>query len=113
MKKTATTRPSTVETAHNSFRQKVYTINIDIEELEDGTFEYESIELKAGEFTRGGIVSAIIENKYPRQEMDAIVNNYLQSQISGASVEKHLQEMQEMQAYRMKAKEFADKVLGN
>lgn len=82
-------------------------------ELEDGTFEYESIELKAGEFTRAGIVSAIIENRYPRQEMDAIVNNYLQSLVSGIRDEKHLQEMEEMQAYRAKAKEFADRVLGN
>ena len=111
MKKTANTRPPKMETAYNSFRQKMYILNIDVNEKEDGTFEYESLTLPAGRFDKATIVSAIIDYRYPRQEMDAVVNNYLHTLSSGEENPKYIEEMKQMQAYRDWAKQYAEELL--
>lgn len=109
MKKSATLRPAIVETAYNSFRQKTCTINFCIELKEDGTFEYESVEIAPGCFDYGHIVSAIIRERYSDDEMAAVVNNYLISRLDSES--EQVAEFNQMQAWREYAKGIAKEAL--
>lgn len=57
--------------------------------------------------TYGDIVSAIIDDKYSNDAMQAIINNHLLDSTS-----EHEAEFNEMQAWRSHAKEVAHKVVG-
>lgn len=59
--------------------------------------------------TRDRIVDAIITAAYPNDKMQAVVNNFLLSPED----DEARQEMADMQAWRQKAKDVADEVMGN
>lgn len=65
-------------------------------------FSYSSVEIKPFAFNYATIVSAIINARYPRDEMDAIINNHLFD-----PTDKHEAEWQEMQQWRTMAKRIA------
>ena len=69
-----------------------------------------------GDYSRGPIVSSIIEDKYPQQDMDAIRLNYdlAKDEASGITDEKraeYLNDYKDMQSWRTHAKEIATKVI--
>lgn len=109
MKKTSTTAPSLVETAHNAFRQKIHTINFDIvlPSEEGGEYEYESLEIAPGRFNYDNIVADLVRYKYPDDAMTATINNYL----ADPDDETAEAEFQAMQAWRKSAKALAKKAL--
>ncbi len=62
--------------------QKVYTINFNIEEIEDEEqygqrYRYCSVTLPVGRYDRSAVISAIIRHRYDDDKMQAIINNYL------------------------------------
>jgi hypothetical protein len=63
------------------------------------------VELGPGRFTYESIVSAIINQKYSSDEMQAIINNYLLDN------DAYKAEFDEMQNYRKKAKEIAKNLI--
>lgn len=63
------------------------------------------VELGPGRFTYDNIVSAIINQKYSSDKMQAIINNYLFDN------DAYKAEFEEMQNYRQKAKEIARNLL--
>ena len=115
MKKTSTTAPSLVETAYNSFRQKVHTINFDIvlPKEEGGEYEYESLEVPPGQFNYGGLVSLLVRHKYTDDMMAAVQNNFLATYGMEYTEEgqAHQLEFAEMQAWRETAKALAHRFL--
>ncbi len=58
--------------------------------------------------TRDKVIDAIVTEAYPRDVMQAIINNHLLDE----SDEEHLAEWNEMQAWRKHAKEVANEVMG-
>ena len=114
MKRTATTKPLTVETSFNTFRQKSHIINFDVVELEDGSYEFESIEIAPGQFNYDSIVDALVSSRYPSSKMEAIVNNYLAISLREPDPELDsviTEEMRQMQSWRTKSKEIARQAL--
>lgn len=111
MKKTAKSRPEALEAAYNSFRQKSHIINFNIEELEDGTFEYESATIEPGQFDRDHIVSAIIRCRYSQDKMEAIQNNFLRLLAGGQRDQTIEDEFHQMTEWRDMAKSIADGIL--
>lgn len=109
MKKTSTTAPSLVETAYNSFRQEVHTINFDIvpPKEEGGEYEYEALEVPPGQFYYGGLVSLLVRHRYPSDAMEAILNNFLGDPEDSGSLE----DFEAMQAWRKTAKALARRCL--
>ena len=105
MKKTATSRPAIVEASFNSFRQKCYTVNFDVEEKADGSFEFESVDIQPGCFDYDHIVTAIIRSRYSADCMEAIINNYLAQRGDGR------EEFDAMQAWREESKRIASQAL--
>lgn len=91
----------------------VYTINFGVSKLtkkeatDDRKYKYLSITLPAGRYDRGTVISQIICQKYPNDEMQAIINNYL---LDGTDADA-ISEFKEMQEYRKFAKQVADKFL--
>ena len=57
--------------------------------------------------TRSRIVDATVNAGYPRDKMDAVINNYLLNQKDAEAK----QEFNDMQAWRQRAKQLADEVL--
>ena len=100
---TSTSKPQRVELSYNRFRQRVATINIDITPKEDGSFEYDQVQLKPGHFNYAGVIDALVNHKYPRDKMDAILNNYLLDQTDPDA----LREFTQMQEWRAEAKDIA------
>ena len=109
MKKTSITAPSLVETAFNTFRQKVHTINFDVTlpEEEGGEYEFEALEVPPGQFHYDGIVSLLVRHKYPDDKMAAVVNNFL----ADPEDDGILAEFEEMQAWRKTAKALAKRAV--
>jgi homospermidine synthase len=68
-------------------------------ENEQVTYVATEITMPIGVVDYGSIVRAIIDAHYSFDQMQAIVNNYL--------IQEHLDEFQEMQDYRLYAKEIA------
>lgn len=63
--------------------------------------------LEPGIWHYDAIVSALVSAEYPRDKMDAVVNNYLADPTNDNAVE----EMLEMQNWRAAAKQIAKEVL--
>lgn len=72
-------------------------------ENEQVTYMATEITMPIGIVDYGSIVSAIIDAHYSFDQMQAIVNNYL--------IQEHLDEFQEMQDYRLYAKEIARMII--
>lgn len=92
--------------------QKVYTINFNIEEIEDEEqygqrYRYCSVTLPVGRYDRSAVISAIIRHRYDDDKMQAIINNYL---LDKGDVES-VMEFDAMQEYRKFAKKIADMFL--
>jgi len=103
MKTTSQQRPDEVTLSYNRFRQETRTIAFDIVPAADG-YEYETVTVPPGYWSRDGLISLIIEEHYTRDRMDAVVNNYL-SDMTNA---KHIAAMKEMQDWRTHAKAVAN-----
>lgn len=75
----------------------------------DGTDQWvaDALLLPIGIIDYGSIVSAYINNRYPFDSMQAIINNHLLGD------EDHEAEYESMQAYRKKAKEWAKEIVSN
>lgn len=72
-------------------------------ENEQVTYVATEITMPIGIVDYGSIVSAIIDAHYSFDQMQAIVNNYL--------IQEHLDVFQEMQDYRLYAKEIARMII--
>lgn len=70
-------------------------------------FRYQSVTLEPGIWCYDAIVSALVSAEYPRDKMDAIVNNYLADPTNDNAIE----EMLEMQNWRASAKMIAKEAL--
>lgn len=79
------------------------TINIDITLKDDGTFEYDQVQLKPGHFNYAGIIDGLVNHKYPNDRMAAVQNNYLADPTDLDA----LQEFTAMQRWRSEAKAIA------
>lgn len=95
-----------VSAKHLGMRQR--TVNYSITPLGENDpsgyrFRHQAVTLEPGVWSYDAIVSAIITAEYPRDRMDAIVNNYLADPTNDTAIE----EMQEMQAWRKTAKAIA------
>lgn len=105
------TEPRPVETkAHLGMKQR--TVNYNIVPLGDNfptghKFKHQAVTLEPGVWCYDAIVSALVSAEYPRDKMDAIVNNYLADPTSDDAIE----EMLEMQNWRKAAKIIAKEVL--
>ena len=87
---------------------KVHTINYIITHMEEADAEgneyrYKSVTLPLGVWNYDDIVSALINNEYPHDKMDAVVNNYLKDPDN----EEFIAEMKQMQDWRDQAKAIA------
>ena len=77
--------------------------------------EQAAIEQHCEPSSYGDLVSAIIDAKYPRQEMDAVRNNYdrVRDGKAGAKTEQYTEEYEAMQDWRDYAKVVAKSFVGN
>lgn len=85
-------------------------INIDIREeqnSERGKYSYLQVELYPSQMNRSAIISAVIRAKYNQNEMEAIINNYLEDPTD----EGALADIHEMQTWRRLAKHIATEAL--
>jgi len=103
MKTTSQQRPEEVTLSYNRFRQETRTIAFDVVQTEEG-YEYETVSVPPGYWSRDSLISLIIEEHYPKDRMDSVVNNYL-SDMTNA---KHIAAMKEMQDWRLHAKAVAN-----
>lgn len=89
--------------------QKVYTINFNIEEVDNDTerYRFSSVTLPVGQYDRATVISAIIRQRYSDDEMQAIINNYLLDPNDAEAVA----EFNQMQQYRKFAKKLADEFI--
>lgn len=76
-------------------------------QLPEFTYEYNSVTLPPGKFDYDTIVSALVNEIYPSDRMQAVVNNYLASPDD----EEIKAEFEEMQAWRAEAKATAKRLL--
>lgn len=86
-------------------------IRFDIREVEtENGIQYKFIEIigNPGVLDYGSFVSAIINAKYPYDEIESIRNNYL---LDGQSNEKHRKEFQEFQEFRDYAKSYVTQII--
>lgn len=67
----------------------------------------DALTLPIGVLDYGSVVSAYINNRYPFDSMQAIINNHLLGD------EDHEAEYEAMQEYRKKAKEWAKEIVSN
>lgn len=105
------TEPNPVETkTHLGMKQR--TINYNIVPLgeefsAENKYKYQTVTLEPGVWNYDAIVSALITAEYPRDKMDAVINNYLSDQANDTATEEMLQ----MQSWRKKAKQIAKDML--
>ena len=101
-----------IRTMTRRLGQPVYTINMFVEEWEDG-FRWVSVTLPLGVWERNAIINALINLYYPTDRMDAIRNNYdlVRDGVAGDKTEEYTKEYLDMQAWRKKAKELADEII--
>ena len=85
-----------------------HTVNFNVEEIDVGgyTVRWQSVTLEPGVFSYDALVSAIVSERYPADRMQAVVNNYLAAP-EDAEIKA---EFDEMQAWRVFAKETAKEV---
>lgn len=94
----------------NHLGQPRYTINFNVTEetLDDfPQYSYNSTTLPPGIFTYDAIVNALVNEIYPADRMQAVVNNYLASPTD-ADIKA---EFDEMQNWRSEAKEMAKRLI--
>lgn len=106
MKKTSISVPASHTISHNRLRQRIVTLNIDVEKTDEG-YSYTEVELRPGTVCYDGIVSQLVTHKYPSDRMQAIINNYLVN----PSDETVLEEFTAMQEWRAMSKSIAKKIL--
>ena len=85
-------------------------INFDIREEQDseqGKYSYLQVEMYPSQMRRSAIISAVIRAKYNQDEMEAIINNYLEDPTD----EGALADIHEMQTWRCLAKLIATEAL--
>lgn len=106
-----TTAPEPVERkTHLGMRQRTVNYNIvPLGENDPSGYKYrhQAVTLEPGVWNYDAIVSALVTAEYPRDKMDAIVNNYLADPTNDNAVE----EMLEMQNWRKAAKVIAKEML--
>ena len=98
--------------------RKQYTINYDVEEIDENGYshKWKSATLEPNQWSYGFIVSAIIRQAYPQDQMDAINNNYLavsmpDNEFPKEKVEEYIAEFREMCQMRNEAKTIALELL--
>lgn len=86
-----------------------HTVNFNCEETNTGGYKYrwQSVTLPLGVFTYPAIVSAIITERYPEDQMQAVVNNYL----ADTPTDEEMEEFKAMQSWRAFAKKVAKEAL--
>lgn len=85
------------------------TVYIDAEPSDNG-YEVEGVHLQMTDTPDyASVINALIRYKYPQDEMEAIINNYLLD----AGDEGAMQKWNEMQEWRKKVKAFAKEVFGH
>lgn len=101
-------KPDSIKKLHR-LGQIQHTVNFNIEEINENGYKYrwQSVTLEIGVFTYPAIVSAIVTERYPSDQMQAVVNNYL----GDPDDPKIVGEMRDMQAWRAFAKQVAKDVL--
>lgn len=84
-------------------------INFDVreEDSEQGKYSYLQVEMYPSQMHRSAIISAVIRAKYDQDEMEAIINNYLENPDD----EGALVDIREMQTWRCRAKHIATEAL--
>lgn len=103
----ADVRPEFI-TFQRNLGRNVYTINFNIEEIdtqdeETQKFSYESVTLQPGNDDYGNVVSALIHSRYTDDDMQAIINNYLDAPDN----QEYNDEFKDMQDFRKQAKAIA------
>lgn len=81
--------------------QREFTIRVKLDDRE------ETLVLPLGEPTKGAVANLLIRLRYPQDEMEAIINNYLLD----PSGEEAKAEFAAMQAYRTECKRCAEEVV--
>lgn len=92
----------------NHLGQKQRTVNFNIVETEfEGYTQYtfNTVTLPPGFWTYEAIVSALVNEIYPSDKMQAVLNNYLLDPV------EFKEEMNEMQEWRKEAKTMAKRLL--
>lgn len=87
-----------------------YTIAFDIQELEgenEAAYQWSEATFDLGKPTYAQLVAAIIQSRYPNDDMQAIINNHL---LEDGDAE-HEEEWKAMQAWRLEAKAYAKEIL--
>lgn len=87
-----------------------YTVAFDIQELEESgeaKFQWSEATFDLGKPTYSQLVAAIVQSRYPNDDMQAIINNHL---LDDGDAE-HEAEWQAMQTWRAEAKVQAKKIL--
>lgn len=85
-------------------------INFDVREEQDseqGKYSYLQVEMYPSQMRRPAIISAVIRAKYGQDEMEAIINNYLEDPTDEASTA----DLHEMRRWRHMAKLVATEAL--
>lgn len=108
MKQTSTERPLALEYSRGMNGQYAI-VRFNIVEVEEG-YEYDeaSITTQNNPLTDedyAPLVSAIVREEYTQDDVEAIMNNYL------ADPEGHKADFDELQAWRVKAKEVAREII--
>ena len=91
------------------YGQPKRTIVVNQEQNEDGTWNYEEIELPVNVWGRDAIIAAIVRAHYSEDKMESLINNHFDSDDEEA--EEQGREWKEMQGWRKKAKTWADEIL--
>lgn len=81
--------------------QREFTIRVNVDGRE------EILVLPLGEPTKGAVTNLLIRLRYPQDEMEAIINNYLLNPED----EETKAEFASMQAYRTECKRCAEEVV--
>lgn len=99
---------------------KQRTINYDVQKVNDDTemsgyYRYKSVTLRPGQWDYASIVSALVSAEYPRDRMEAIVNNFMRTlggqELAEEKRQEYLSEYREMETFRDRAKSLARTLL--
>ena len=102
-------RPLFVTCISNLGRNE-YTINFNVEELSKNErsvgkeYRYQSVKLPPGIYDRKTVITSLIYSHYSKDEMEAIINNYLFDKKDKEAIA----EFNEMQSWRIASKQIAD-----
>lgn len=94
-------------TVGNHLGQKQRTINFNITQMGENEYKYCSVSLGPGIWNYEAIVSALVNEIYPNDKMQAVINNYL-LEPEDADIKK---EFLQMQDWRKESKEIAKRLL--